>query len=76
MFDNILLVQEDIHSSKEWGDKGMVINLDMANSFDRVRHDFLFTILTRFGFGPDFLAWISSCISDPWISPLINGRPI
>jgi hypothetical protein len=22
------------------------------------------------------LAWISPCISDPWISPLINGRPI
>jgi hypothetical protein len=52
----------------------MVIKLDMENSFDRVRHNFLFAVLTRFGFGADLLAWISSCISAPWISPMINGR--
>jgi hypothetical protein len=65
MIDNILIVQETIHSSKEQGDKGMAIKLDMANSFDRVRHNFLFAVLTKFGFGVDFLAWISSCICGP-----------
>jgi hypothetical protein len=30
MLDNILLVQEAIHSSKERGEKGMIIKLDMA----------------------------------------------
>ena len=34
MIDNILLVQESIHSSKDWGEKWMVIKLDMTNAFD------------------------------------------
>jgi hypothetical protein len=54
MLDNILLVQEVIHSSKERGDKGTIIKLDMANAFDRVRHNSLFVVLIRFGFGGRF----------------------
>jgi hypothetical protein len=53
----------------------MVIKLDMANAFDRVNHDFLKAILQKFGFDQAFLSWVGSCISNPWISPLINGRP-
>jgi hypothetical protein len=32
--DNIILVQEVIHTSKAKGDKGMIIKIDMANAFD------------------------------------------
>ena len=39
--DNIILVQEAIHSSQKNGDKGMVVKLDLANAFDRVSHPFL-----------------------------------
>jgi hypothetical protein len=39
--DNIILVQEAIHSSMQWGKKGMIVKLDLANAFDRVRHVFL-----------------------------------
>jgi hypothetical protein len=53
----------------------MVIKLDMANAFDRVRHVFLFQVLECFGFSPQFIKWVSSCISGPWIAPLVNGRP-
>lgn len=34
ILDNIILVQEAIHSSKEASDEGMVIKVDMANAFD------------------------------------------
>jgi hypothetical protein len=36
------LVQEAIHSNVKAKGKGMVIKLDMANAFDRVRHGFFF----------------------------------
>jgi hypothetical protein len=75
MLDNILLVQEAIHSSKARKEKGMVIKLDMANAFDRVRHNFIFVVLTKFGFGEETLAWIAACIRHPWMAPLVNGRP-
>jgi hypothetical protein len=39
--DNYTLVQEAIHSSHLRNEKGMVIQLDLANAFDRVRLSFL-----------------------------------
>jgi len=72
--DNILLVQEAIHSSVKSKEKGMAIKLDLSNAFDRVRHDFLFQVMLKLGFAPELLSWIKACISKPWIAPLVNGR--
>ena len=38
--DNVILVQEALHSSKLRKEKGMLIKLDMANAFDQVKHLF------------------------------------
>eukprot|EP00253_Pinus_taeda_P029587 PITA_29587 len=74
--DNFFLVQETIHSSLHRKEKGMVIKLDLANAFDRVRHSFLFDVLQKMGFNPNFIKWIRACISEPWIAPLVNGRAV
>jgi hypothetical protein len=50
--DNIILVQEPLHSSNQRKDKVMIIKLDFANAFDRVRHNFLFKVMENFGFAP------------------------
>jgi hypothetical protein len=73
--DNIVLVQEAIHSSVQAKGKGMVVKLDMANAFDHVRHGFLFQVMEWFGFNSPFIKWVASCIGNPWIAPLVNGRP-
>jgi hypothetical protein len=52
----------------------MVIKIDLANAFDRVRHAFLFQVMECFGFDSSFIHWVKSCINKPWITPLINGR--
>ena len=52
--DNIIIVQEAIHSSMDRKGKGMAINLDMDNAFDRVNHFFLLEIMTKFGFSTRF----------------------
>lgn len=72
--DNIILVQEDIHSSLQQKEKGMVVKLDLANAFDQVCHKFLFEVMHKFGFGQEFIRWVRACISEPWIAPLVNGR--
>ena len=51
---NIALVQEAIHTSFAAKEKGIVIKLDMANAFNRVRHSFLFQVLQKFGLNPNF----------------------
>jgi hypothetical protein len=53
--DYIILVQEALHSSIRRKDKGMIIKLDLANAFDRVRHKFLFKVMKIFGFAPSFI---------------------
>jgi len=62
IMDNIFIVEEDTHS-RRGKERGMVIKLDMENSFDRMRQNLLFVVLDKFGFGEDLLAWISSCIN-------------
>jgi hypothetical protein len=74
ILDNIVLVQEALHSSTQCKEKGTIIKLDLANSFDRVRHDFLFQVMRNMGFVENFISWIKSCIATLWISPLVNGR--
>jgi hypothetical protein len=75
IIDNIVLVQEVIHSSYEAREEGMLIKLDMVNSFDCVRNYFLFKVVDKLGFNSTFVHWIASCVRSPWISPLVNGRP-
>ena len=48
--DNIILIQEAIHSSLDNGEKGMVVKIDLANAFDRVSHLFLLNVMDRYGF--------------------------
>ena len=74
--DNILLVQAAIHFSTKRGEAGMTIKLDLANAFDRLRHAFILLVLKKFGFPSIFINQVQAYINSPWISPLINGRPI
>ena len=53
----------------------MLIKLDMKNAFDRVKLPFLYEVLLSFGFCPEFVKLIKACTENPWISPLVNGRP-
>ena len=74
ILDNVILVQEIIHSNHQRKEQGMLIKLDMVNTFDRVRHSFLLQVLSTFGFSSKFVKMIKSRIGEPWIAPLVNGR--
>jgi hypothetical protein len=52
---NIVLVQEAIHFSLTTREEGMIIKLDMENSFDQVRNSFILEVLSKFGFIPTFI---------------------
>ena len=65
ILDNVIQVQEAMHSSFLRKEKGILIKLDMANSFDRVKHSFLFSVLHSFGFSSSFLNLIKTCINNP-----------
>ena len=64
-----------MHSGFIKNEKGMLIKLDMANAFGRVKLSFLYQIIFSFGFNSAFINLIKACIVKPWIAPLVNGRP-
>jgi hypothetical protein len=70
ILDNVIQVQEKIHTSKQRKEKGMLIKLDMVNVFDRVNRSFLCKVLITFGFLPQFVQLIKACIDSPWIALL------
>ena len=75
ILDNVIQVQEAMHSSNLRKEKGMLIKLDMANAFDRVKLSFLYQVLLSFGFEQEFVNMIQACTHNPWIAPLVNVRP-
>ena len=75
LIDNVIQVQEALHSSFQRKEKGMLIKLDMKNAFDWVRLSILYEVLSSFGFSTDFVCLIKACTDRPWITPLVNGRP-
>ena len=75
ILDSVIQVQEALHSSIQRKENGMLIKLDMANAFDKVKLSFLYSVLRYFGFNPTFINLIKACTDKPWITPLVNGRP-
>ena len=75
LVDNVIQVQEALHSSYQRKEKGMIIKLGMKNAFDLVKLRFLYDVLCSFGFFSEFVNLIKECIDKPWIAPLVNGRP-
>eukprot|EP00253_Pinus_taeda_P033497 PITA_33497 len=65
IIDNVILIQEAIHSSINRKERGIIINLDTANAFDRVNHQFLAEVLRKFGISNKFISIIMECISNP-----------
>ena len=58
LVDNVIQVQESLHSSFQRKEKGMIIKLDIKNAFDRVKLTFLYQVLLSFGFSGEFVSLI------------------
>ena len=70
--DNVNVVQDVIHSSRGRKEKGIIIKLDLANTFDRVDHEILLKVMKRFNFKDRFISWVKYFITFSSIGPLVN----
>ena len=53
--ESIRLIQDIIEYADEMDEEGILFSSDIEKAFDSVGHTFIFTTLTKFGFGPDFI---------------------
>ena len=65
ILDNVILVQEAMHSSFQRKEQGMLIKLDMSNAFDWVKLSYIYTFLLFFGLSPTFVNLIKACTDKP-----------
>ena len=75
ILDNIMIVQEALHSSVSRKEQGIIVKLDMENAFDIFNLSFISTVFKKFGLSSEIIEVTRACIVGPWIAPLINGRP-
>lgn len=63
--DNIVIVQETIHSMRhKQGKKGwMLLKLDLEKAYDRIRWDFLEDTLQAAGLSDRWVRWIIQCVT-------------
>lgn len=62
--NNIRLVQDLLEYSHLIEDKGFILFLDFYKAFDMLEHQFLFSVLRMYGFGPKFCNIIESFYND------------
>ena len=49
------------------------LSLDQEKAFDRVSHDYMFSLLEAYGFGPYFIGWIKLLYNNAKSKVLVNG---
>ena len=52
------LISDIIEISGCFNITGFLVTLDIEKAFDSLDHSFLISILNKFGFGKNFIAWI------------------
>ena len=73
--DNMIIVQELIHTMKQKKEKQgyMAIKVDLEKAYDRLEWHFIRDMLNMYNFPPKMISLIMSCIFGSSISVLFNG---
>lgn len=71
--DTIVSIRDVIDVVEQENIEGYVLKIDQKQAFDRVSHDYLFSLLEKFGFGPNFISWIKIFYSEIFSSVKCNG---
>lgn len=71
--EGALVAHKVLHSINSNKYSIFMVKLDMMKAYDRVKWDFLFKVLHKFGFAKGWCKWIKACIMDAWFLVLING---
>ncbi|GMP55749.1 hypothetical protein CsSME_00020479 [Camellia sinensis var. sinensis] len=75
IIDGVFIANEVVDGWKKAKKQGLILKLDFEKAFDSVNWEFLFSLLSSFGFGSQWISWMKACVSTARISILVNGSP-
>jgi len=73
ILDNIIQVQEVVHSLTSKRQAGMIMQLDVAKAYDKVNWTYIKKILISFGFDHNWVRWVMAFVISSSFSILVNG---
>ena len=79
IFSNLQLVRDTLDMIDKTNEPAILVTLDQEKAFDRVDHEFMMRILTKFGFGPSFCRWVHLFYTNVFSRVIVNGslsRPV
>lgn len=71
---NLHIMRSACESVKAAGSQLTILQADMSQAFDRVRHKFLFDVLRWVGVGDDIEQWVQICYREISAQLIINGN--
>lgn len=71
---SLLLMNELLQEAIKSGEEHLFLKLDVVKAFDKLEWSFIFEILHKYGFGPQFVAFVKASYSSATSAVLINGR--
>lgn len=72
--DNVANIRDIIEYANYTGIEGYLLKIDQQKAFDMVAHEYLFEILSRFGFGDRFQKWIKIMYTEIYSAVKNNGH--
>ena len=72
--DNVALLRDLAHYCEVTNFPAAILSLDQEKAFDRVDWSFLFSTLSKMGFGDSFIKWIRVLYRSPRCSVMVNGH--
>ena len=72
---SVIIANEVIDEAKRSNRSCLVFEVDFEKAYDSVSWSFLFYMLKRTGFSPQWVKWIEGCVKSASISVLVNGSP-
>lgn len=73
IMEGIIIAHETLHTARKTKDSCMILKLDILKAYDMVDRGFLIDVLNKFSFCKEWITWVTSCLSSPKFSILVNG---
>lgn len=75
ILDNIIQAHEVVHSLTSKRKMGMIMQLDIAKAYDKVKWTYIKKVLRSFCFDHNRIRWVVALVSSSSFSILVNGFP-
>jgi len=75
ILNNIIQAHEVVHSLKSKKQAAMIIQLDLAKSYDKLSWAYIRAILKGYGFDANWTRWVMALVTSTSFSILLNGAP-